>query len=153
MAVEDMRAGLAREVQAQIELIEESHQSEMRRMRAIILETNVMSAQLDLIVKDVLSETSTRNGSPTPTDDDSCSAHDDSLSEVISATLGTSLTPIRIPLQTVSPTTVSGDPLRFSIASPSRRRSDTGDFSDSSGDQENVHENIASIWSNFSKTQ
>lgn len=175
MAQEDVSARIAREVRAQLEVIEAHHEREMSLMRAIVEETHKTSIEIGSIMKDVMDETSivsTTNNSPchSPGTTSSCSfepTREEMDLSSLSVMLETSVTPIRVPLgarQVDKPT--SSIPTCYSIASPSNRSNNrrTRRLSDalnspSSGEEfnaedENLNETnfenqMAEVWKNF----
>ena len=139
MSVEDLRAAMAREVQAQVEIIEKHHEEELARMHEIIRETRTLNLELRRVMKDVVDETSivsTNNNSPSLSAlNDEEVSHDaisfdrgtpgkgDDLDvSSLSALLETSVTPIRVALGSrVLVKTTPSVPTCYSIASPRRR--------------------------------
>lgn len=169
-AVEDMRASIAREVHAQIELIELHHEREMSIMKAIVEETRKSSVEISTLMKEVVDETCavSTNGQNSPCSRSSSSCLDLSRDtpdiSSLSAMLETGMTPIRVPLkdkQALNSKPSPSAPTCYSIASPSRRlqrradSSSSGDWSDeeeeNGGDQ---HLKVmANIWNNFTTSQ
>ena len=169
-AVEDMRASIAREVHAQIELIELHHEREMSIMKAIVEETRKSSVEISTLMKEVVDETCavSTNGQNSPCSRSSSSCLDLSRDtpdiSSLSAMLETGMTPIRVPLKdklALNSKPSPSAPTCYSIASPSRRlqqradSSSSGDWSDeeeeNGGDQ---HRKVmANIWNNFTTSQ
>lgn len=179
MAVEDMKAAIAREVQAQVEIIEAHHERELQRMKAIIKETNSLSIELGGFMKEleddtvlasttINSPTSDRDydlshdnvsGGPTPSPSRKASEDDPRELSALSMLLETSVTPIRVPLGSRSETVKqpgSSVPTCYSIASPSRRErerlsKDSSSEEDDSDEKENINDDMAVIWNNFNQ--
>jgi hypothetical protein len=152
MALEDMASQIAREVQAQLEVIEAQHEREMDVMRAIVDEVNRTTLEIGSLIKETIDETSIvstcNNSACLSPGSDSCSvessvAEPDSSS--LSVLLESSVTPIRVPLKdrpAAAKSKNSLPPTCYSIASPSRRSNErrtkrqSGLAADSSSDAE-----------------
>jgi hypothetical protein len=174
MGMEDMFATIAREVQSRLDDIEKHHERDMSHMRAIVEETNRTSAEMSLLIKDVLEETSvvsTCNNSPCMSPYSIESSNLDGETSSLSVLLEASVTPIRVSTRDREPIakTTSSVPTCYSIASPSRRsrerrsRRENGAGSDSSEaeseplsvdeesdtEKENFARDMVNIWENF----
>lgn len=158
-SVDDLRGELVRESEAAITCLKQDHEKELFAFKALLKESQAVSAELDAVVNEVIKDVSTRHSTPRefPLDLQDASSQFEIWQHVpeefggsqecsSECSLGSSLTPIRIPLTASSPPLLQSSPVRFSIASPRRA---VDDCSDTSGEQENVQENIASIYDNF----
>lgn len=168
LAVEDMRASIAREVHAQIEMIEVHHEREMSIMKAIVEETRKSSVEISSLMKEVVDETcavsTTAHNSPRSSTSSCLDLSRDTPDiSSLSVMLETGVTPIRVPLRdklSVNNNKPSPSaPTCYSIASPSRKLVHQSSFDSSSssdewsdqedGENEGHNAVMANIWSNF----
>jgi len=164
LAVEDMRASIAREVHAQIEMIEIHHEREMSIMKAIVEETRKSSIEISSLMKEVVDETcavSTAQNSPCSSSSCLDLSRDSPCDDIssLSVMLETGTTPIRVPLKDklVANKPSPSAPTCYSIASPSKRLHQRVDSSSSCewSEDENVSDKnnrviMSKIWNNFS---